>query len=165
MNGVHDLGGMQGFGPVQPEPESEEPVFHEEWESRVYGIVRLIGRLGLWNLDMARHNREQLPPADYLAYSYYESWFVGLQKQLVKSDLVSEEELQTGKAVVSRAGAYHGTGRECRAGAGGTHHDHELRSARASATPVRTGRPRARNQPPPARAHPRAALRSRPHGE
>jgi len=98
MNGVHDLGGMQGFGPVQPEPESEEPVFHEEWESRVYGIVRLIGLLGLWNIDMSRHNREQLPPADYLANSYYENWFAGIQKQLVKSGLVSEEELQTGRA-------------------------------------------------------------------
>ena len=100
MNGVHDLGGMQGFGPVQPEPESEEPVFHEEWESRVYGMVRLIGRLGLWNLDKSRHNREQLRPADYLAFSYYESWFAGLQKQLVASGLVSEEELQKGRASV-----------------------------------------------------------------
>ena len=98
MNGVHDLGGMQGFGPVQPEPESVEPVFHEEWESRVYGIVRLIGLLGLWNIDMSRHNREQLPPADYLANSYYENWFAGIQKQLVRSGLVSEEELQTGRA-------------------------------------------------------------------
>ena len=98
MKGVHDLGGMQGFGPVQPEPESEEPVFHEEWESRVYGIVRLIGLLGLWNIDMSRHNREQLPPADYLANSYYENWFAGIQKQLVRSGLVSEEELQTGRA-------------------------------------------------------------------
>ncbi len=98
MKGVHDLGGKQGFGPVQPEPESEEPVFHEEWESRVYGIVRLIGLLGLWNIDMSRHNREQLPPADYLANSYYENWFAGIQKQLVTSGLVSEEELQTGRA-------------------------------------------------------------------
>jgi len=98
MNGIHDLGGMQGFGPVQPEPESEEPVFHEEWESRVYGMTRLLGRLGLWNLDKSRYNREQLPPADYLAYSYYESWFAGLERQLVKSGLVSEEELQTGRA-------------------------------------------------------------------
>lgn len=98
MKGVHDLGGMQGFGPVQPEPESEEPVFHEEWESRVYGIVRLIGLLGLWNIDMSRHNREQLPPADYLANTYYENWFAGIQQQLVRSGLVSEEELQTGRA-------------------------------------------------------------------
>ena len=97
MSGVHDLGGMSGFGPVRPEPESEEPVFHEEWESRVYGIVRLIGLLGLWNIDMSRHNREQLPPADYLANSYYENWFAGVRKQLVGSGLVSEEELRTGR--------------------------------------------------------------------
>ena len=90
--------GCGGFGPVRPEPESEEPVFHEEWESRVYGIVRLIGLLGLWNIDMSRHNREQLPPADYLANSYYENWFAGVRKQLAETGLVSEEELKTGRA-------------------------------------------------------------------
>ena len=98
MNGVHDLGGVQGFGPVRPEPESEEPVFHEEWEGRVYAMVRLIGGLGLWNLDMVRRTRENLRPADYLAFSYYEIWFAALQKQLVESGLVSEEELRTGRA-------------------------------------------------------------------
>ena len=105
MNGVHDLGGMQGFGPVRPEPELEEPVFHEEWEGRVYAMVRLIGSLGLWNLDMVRHARESLPPADYLAYSYYEIWFAALRIQLVESGLVSEEELGTSRAslAVSRA--------------------------------------------------------------
>ncbi len=98
MSGVHDLGGMRGFGPVRHEPETEEPVFHAAWEGRVYGIVRLIGLLGLWNIDMSRHSREQLPPADYLANSYYEKWFAGIRKQLVGSGLVTEEELQTGRA-------------------------------------------------------------------
>ena len=105
MNGVHDLGGMQGFGPVRPEPELEEPVFHEEWEGRVYAMVRLIGSLGLWNLDMVRHARESLPPADYLAYSYYEIWFAALRMQLVESGLVSEEELGTGRALLAVSGA------------------------------------------------------------
>lgn len=105
MNGVHDLGGMQGFGPVRPEPESEEPVFHEEWEGRVYAMVRLIGSLELWNLEMTRHTRESLPPAEYLAYSYYEIWFAALRKQLVESGLVSEEELRTGRASSAVSGA------------------------------------------------------------
>ena len=105
MNGIHDLGGMQGFGPVRPEPESEEPVFHEEWEGRVYAMVRLIGSLELWNLDMVRHTRESLPPADYLAYSYYEIWFAALRKQLVDSGLVSEEELRTGGMSSAVSGA------------------------------------------------------------
>ena len=104
MNGVHDLGGMQGFGPVRPEPEADEPVFHEAWESRVYAMVRLIGGLGLWNLDMVRHTRESLPPADYLAFSYYEIWFAALQKQLVESGLVSAEELRTGTASSTASG-------------------------------------------------------------
>ena len=105
MNGVHDLGGMQGFGPVRPEPESEEPVFHEQWEGRVYAMVRLIGSLELWNLDMTRRARESLPPADYLAYSYYEIWLAALRKQLLKSGLVSEEELRTGRALAAVSGA------------------------------------------------------------
>lgn len=105
MNGVHDLGGMQGFGPVRPEPESDEPVFHEEWEARVYAMVRLIGTLALWNLDMVRHTRESLPPADYLAYSYYEIWFAALRKQLVDSGLVAEEELRMGRASSAVTGA------------------------------------------------------------
>ena len=105
MNGVHDLGGMQGFGPVRPEPEAEEPVFHEEWEARVYAMVRLMGALGLWNLDMVRHARESLPPAEYLASSYYEIWFAALRKQLVDSGLVSKEELRTGRASAAVSGA------------------------------------------------------------
>ena len=98
MNGVHDLGGMDGFGPVEPEPESEEPVFHAAWEGRVYGLTRLIGRLGLWNLDMARHARERQRPADYLARSYYESWLAGLETQLTERGLVSPDELRSGEA-------------------------------------------------------------------
>ncbi len=105
MNRIHDLGGMQGFGPVRPEPELVEPVFHEEWEGRVYAMVRLIGGLALWNLDMVRHTRESLPPADYLAYSYYEIWFAALRMQLVESGLVSDEELRTGGASLAVSGA------------------------------------------------------------
>ena len=143
MNGVHDLGGVQGFGPVRPEPESEEPVFHEEWEGRVYAMVRLIGGLGLWNLDMVRHTRENLRPADYLAYSYYEIWFAALQKQLVESGLVSGGGVADGQGVIGRLRAHPGAGDARRAGASHAVHDHELSPSRAGAGPVRAGRPRA----------------------
>ena len=62
MNGVHDLGGMQSFGPVQPEPD--EPPFHEDWERRTLAVTLAMGALGLWNIDQMRHERESLPPAD-----------------------------------------------------------------------------------------------------
>src|SRR5215467_11552194 len=70
MNGVHDMGGMHGFGPV--EYEGDEPVFHEPWEGRVYALTRAMGAWGKWNIDASRHSRELIPPAEYLRMSYYE---------------------------------------------------------------------------------------------
>ena len=77
MNGVHDLGGMHGFGPVVLEPD--EPVFHAEWERRTFALKLTMDAWRRWNLDMSRHAREQMPPAEYLATSYYEHWLWGLE--------------------------------------------------------------------------------------
>lgn len=98
MNGAHDLGGMHGFGPINPEPEEEEPVFHAEWEKRVFGLTRAVGALGKWNIDMSRHARERQHPVDYLRHTYYENWLAGLEKLLVETGLVTAEELASGKA-------------------------------------------------------------------
>jgi nitrile hydratase len=65
MNGIHDMGGMHGMGPI--EHEREEPTFHAPWEGRVYALSRVLrARGGRWNLDAFRHGIELLPPADYL---------------------------------------------------------------------------------------------------
>lgn len=80
MNGVHDLGGMHGFGPVVP--ERDEAVFHAEWERRVLAVTLAVGALGLWNIDQNRHARESLPPATYLSSSYYRIWFLALERSL-----------------------------------------------------------------------------------
>ncbi len=96
MNGAHDLGGMHGFGPVIP--EADEPVFHHEWERRAFALTLACGFLGRWNLDMARHARERIPPPRYLAASYYEIWIEGLLTLLVEQGLTSEGELGTGRA-------------------------------------------------------------------
>ncbi|GGK60044.1 nitrile hydratase subunit beta [Ornithinimicrobium pekingense] len=77
MNGVHDLGGLQSFGPVRPEPD--EPAFHDDWERRTLGMTLAMGALGLWNIDQMRHLRESLPPAQYLSSSYYEIWQQALE--------------------------------------------------------------------------------------
>ena len=98
MNSAHDLGGMHGFGPINPEPESEEPVFHTDWEKRVFGLALAAGFLGKWNIDMSRYSRERQDPVDYLRHTYYENWLAGLEKLLVEADLVKPEELKTGKA-------------------------------------------------------------------
>lgn len=98
MNGGHDLGGMHGLGPIEPEPESEEPVFHEAWERRVFGLTLGAGFLGKWNIDMSRHARERQHPADYIRHSYYENWLEGLEKLLVEAGLIDPAELESGKA-------------------------------------------------------------------
>lgn len=96
MNGAHDLGGMQGFGPVAP--EQNEPVFHAEWERRAFALTLAAGALGKWNIDQSRYARETQPPAEYLATTYYEHWLYGLEKLLVDKGLVTAEELASGKA-------------------------------------------------------------------
>ncbi|MBV8552699.1 MAG: nitrile hydratase subunit beta [Acidobacteriaceae bacterium] len=94
MNGVHDMGGMQGMGPIRY--EHNEPVFHAPWEARVYALDRAIGAWGKWNIDAWRHDIETLPPADYLRMSYYERWFAALEKRLVAYAFVTREELESG---------------------------------------------------------------------
>jgi len=98
MNGAHDLGGMHGLGPINPEPEVEEPVFHAAWEKRAFGLTLAAGFLGKWNLDMTRHARERQHPVDYLRHTYYENWLAGLERQLLEAGLVTAEELASGKS-------------------------------------------------------------------
>jgi nitrile hydratase len=92
MNGAHDLGGMHGFGPVVA--EADEPVFHAPWEQRAFGLTLAMGAWRRWNLDMSRSAREQMPPAAYLATSYYEHWLFGLLRQLVEHGFLTPEELE-----------------------------------------------------------------------
>ena len=92
MNGGHDLGGRQGFGTINAEPESEEPLFHAEWERRIFALTLATGMLGQWSIDESRHARERQNPADYLRHSYYENWLVGLEKLLEEKDLVARIE-------------------------------------------------------------------------
>ena len=98
MRGGHDLGGRQGFGLVDPEPESEEPVFHEEWERRVFALTMATGMLGQWNIDQSRHARERQHPVAYLEQSYYENWLAGTEKLLLEAGLISAQELRSGAA-------------------------------------------------------------------
>ncbi|MDP6563943.1 MAG: nitrile hydratase subunit beta [Alphaproteobacteria bacterium] len=95
MNGAHDMGGMHGFGPIDPEPEAEEPVFHHDWERRIMALNLAAGAMGRWNIDMSRFARESQPPVQYLSNSYYQTWLAGLEKLLVQTGLVSESELSS----------------------------------------------------------------------
>jgi nitrile hydratase len=95
MNGVHDLGGMQGFGPIAA--EANEPVFHEHWEARALALTLAAGAWGRWTLDASRFARERIPAADYLRMSYYEKWIAGLATLLVETGLVTREEIVEGR--------------------------------------------------------------------
>jgi nitrile hydratase len=97
MNGVHDMGGLQGFGAVRP--ELDEPLFHAPWERRALGLTLAMGATGLWNIDLARSARESLPPAVYLGASYYEIWIRALEQLMLQRGLVSADELQRGEPV------------------------------------------------------------------
>ncbi len=97
MNGVHDMGGMDGFGKVEPEPN--EPMFHTEWEARVLAMVRAMGAAGAFNIDTSRFYRETLPPHVYLSSSYYKKWFLGLEDLLLDKGYVAAEDVAAGHAV------------------------------------------------------------------
>lgn len=95
MNGVHDLGGMAGFGAVKP--EADEPVFHADWEKRVLAMSVAMGATGAWNIDMSRFAREDRPPGEYLSLTYYEIWLAGLERLLVEKGLAAADETKTGQ--------------------------------------------------------------------
>ncbi len=97
MNGVHDMGGMDGFGKVEAEPN--EPMFHTEWEGRVLAMVRAMGAAGAFNIDTSRFYRETLPPHVYLSSSYYKKWFLGLEEMLIEKGYISREDVAAGHAV------------------------------------------------------------------
>jgi nitrile hydratase beta subunit len=96
-NTIHDMGGMHGFGPVEAEPN--EPVFHAPWEGRVHALQRAIGAAGLWTIDGGRASLETLPPQIYLASTYYQRWFLGLEKRVVAFGLVGTDELAAGHSL------------------------------------------------------------------
>ena len=96
-NTIHDMGGMHGFGAVEPKPD--EPVFHAEWEGRVLAMQRAMGYTRLWTIDGGSASLETLPPLDYLGSSYYRRWFLGLEKRLVAHGLVGEDEIKAGKSL------------------------------------------------------------------
>ena len=97
MNGVHDMGGMHGMGPIIE--EKNEPAFHNEWEGRIFAMTRAMGAWRKWNVDAVRHSNELIPPAEYLRMSYYERWMAGLVELIVQSGLTTRAEIESGVPV------------------------------------------------------------------
>ena len=97
MDGIHDMGGMHGFGKV--EPEQDEPVFHAPWEGRTLALNRAMGYTGVWTIDQTRAGIERLPADVYLTSSYYKKWELGMEKQLAELGLAGADELAAGRAL------------------------------------------------------------------
>jgi nitrile hydratase beta subunit len=92
MDGIHDLGGTQGFGPVRHSPGA--PAFHAPWEKRVNALYSLAVRLGIFNMDEYRHAIERMEPRHSLSASYYERSLTSLATLCVEKGIVDREELE-----------------------------------------------------------------------
>jgi nitrile hydratase len=103
MNGIHDLGGMHGLGPIRPEPD--EPVFHENWERRMFGLFIAAFGGGHFNVDEFRHAIERMGPAHYLESSYYEHWLTAIETLLVEKGVLTQDELAARKAQLAKEAA------------------------------------------------------------
>ncbi len=93
MDGMHDLGGKQGFGPVRHAP-ADQQVFHEPWEKRANALYSLAVKLGVFNMDEYRHAIERMEPRHYLRASYYERSLTSTATLCVEKGIVSREELE-----------------------------------------------------------------------
>ena len=95
MNGAHDMGGMQTFGPVRP--EKNEPVFHARWEGRISAIWSALGTWRRWNTDVGRQTLELMPPPEYLALDYFQRRYVQTVDLLVATGMITPAELERGR--------------------------------------------------------------------
>ena len=86
VDGVHDLGGMHGFGAIPI--ETDEPLFHEPWEGRVWAMQRAVAP----NTDRFRWTIEQMPPPQYLSSGYYERWLWALERLATEQGLLDSDE-------------------------------------------------------------------------
>jgi nitrile hydratase len=99
MDGVHDMGGMHGFGPVVVEGGDE--VFHEEWEARVFALYQLSNMRDLVGGPGGRAVRESMDPAHYLEASYYERWLWSVERRLEAKGTVVPGEVEAMMARLS----------------------------------------------------------------
>ena len=97
MDGVHDMGGMDGFGKVVP--ERNEPAFHAAWEGRVLALQRAMSYAGAWQIDTSRSAQEQLPPQVYLTVSYYRRWELAMERNVIERGLADADEIAAGHAL------------------------------------------------------------------
>lgn len=91
-----DLGGLDGFGPIEVNEPEGDP-FHTEWEPRALALTLAMAAPGGWNIDMSRAAREVLPA--YRSMSYYRIWLAALERLILERGLVQADELAAGRAM------------------------------------------------------------------
>ncbi len=95
MDGPHDLGGKEGFGPIVTD-EPDVP-FHHEWEGRMWGISRSSGAPGV-TIDWWRHVRELIDPVDYLSRPYFDSWAQTELATYIHAGVITLDEVKSGRS-------------------------------------------------------------------
>lgn len=96
MDGIHDLGGRQGFGPVDRSHEDEP--YHGDDDARAYGVSMSLRATRPFSIDWFRHVRELIDPVDYLTRPYFDSW---LQTALALS--IDAGDVEMAEAISARA--------------------------------------------------------------
>jgi len=92
MSVAHDVGGVQGFGPVVVDPN--EPVFHTDWERRAFGLGLAVLYKGAMNVEEFRFGYESMHPASYHRSPYFERWIVTIEQNLIEKGFLTSEELE-----------------------------------------------------------------------
>src|SRR5437868_7428531 len=92
MDGIHDLGGRQGYGAVRYTPDAT--AFHAPWEVRANSLYAFAVRTGIFNMDEYRHAIERMDPRHYLTASYYERSLTSLATLCVEKGVLTREELE-----------------------------------------------------------------------
>jgi nitrile hydratase subunit beta len=91
VDGIHDMGGMHGFGAAAF--EASELPYHERWEPRVFAMSTLVGIEGIGS-GSGRAIREEMPPEDYLRASYYERWLWSTEQRLLRKGTIADGEVE-----------------------------------------------------------------------
>jgi nitrile hydratase beta subunit len=94
MDGVHDLGGREGFGPIVD--KADERPFHDDWEMRAFGIKQSAAAGRHWTIDWFRHSRELTDPVDYLTRPYFDQWLTTLAAQMIDEGYLTLDEIRAG---------------------------------------------------------------------
>jgi len=92
MDGMHDMGGRQGFGAVRYTRNAQ--AFHADWEVRANSLYAFAVRRGIFNMDEYRHAIERMDARHYVAASYYERSLTSLATLLVEKGVIQREELE-----------------------------------------------------------------------